>query len=260
MQKKLQRKTPMKPKDSPQKVAENIKEYFHANNTSIESVANKFGVPKSEIENLLNGEQYMSIQWGIQLYTAFGINFSYCSMGMPPMLDDKADEFDMLLEAVIEYREAEDSEDNFNSVVNRLNLEELSETEKKLLDQKHLELIQERKETRSYLDYLIDQFDKSDIGRQKYYTHKNRNNKNIIKYKTKMKLHEAIAKVISDAGRPLTYTEIAKAINQDRLYTRGDLEDVPTSQISARVNSRDYESLFEITTINGVQHINNKQS
>lgn len=247
----------MKPNDSPQKVAENLKEYFHANDISMESVANIIGVDINEIENLFSGKQYLSILQGLRIYTTFGINSLYCSMGKLPMLENKADDFDTLLEAVIDYREAVYNEENFKAAVEQLNQEELSDDDKKLLEQTHLEIINERKEEESYLDYLIDQFDKSNIGRQKYYNYKNKNSNNNLKYSTKMTLHEAIAKVIRDAGRPLTFTEIAKAINQNRLYTREDGKEVPASQISARV--KNYGTIFEVTTINDLKHVSNKE-
>lgn len=247
----------MKPNDSPQKVAENLKEYFRANDITIESVANIIGVDISEIENLFSGKQYLSILQGLRIHTTFGINSLYCSMGKLPMLENKADDFDTLLEAVIDYREAVYNEENFKAVVEQLNQEELSDDDKKLLEQTHLEIINERKKEESYLDYLIDQFDKSNIGRQKYYNYKNKNSNNNLEYSTKMTLHEAIAKVIRDAGRPLTFTEIAKAINQDRLYRREDRKDVPASQISARV--KNYGTIFEVTTINDLKHVSNKE-
>ena len=62
--------------------------------------------------------------------------------------------------------------------------------------------------------------------------------------KSTMKLHEAIQEVIRQSGHPLTFTEIAKQINAQELYTRKDGQPVPASQISARVKS--YPQLFEI--------------
>ena len=57
-----------------------------------------------------------------------------------------------------------------------------------------------------------------------------------------MKLHEAIQEVIRESGKALTFTEIAKQINAQKLYTRKDGQPVPASQISARV--KNYPQLF----------------
>lgn len=57
-------------------------------------------------------------------------------------------------------------------------------------------------------------------------------------------LHEAIAEVLRQAGRPLTTAEIAEAINRSKIYMRGDGVPVPSAQISARISH--YPSLFSI--------------
>lgn len=51
-----------------------------------------------------------------------------------------------------------------------------------------------------------------------------------------MTLHEAIAQVLKESGKPLTCSEIAKKINNQKLYIREDKTDVPGTQISARLN------------------------
>lgn len=61
-----------------------------------------------------------------------------------------------------------------------------------------------------------------------------------------MKLHEAIQEVIRQSGHPLTFTEIARLINQQKLYTRKDGLPIPSSQISARV--KNYQELFTVNT------------
>lgn len=55
-------------------------------------------------------------------------------------------------------------------------------------------------------------------------------------------LHAAIQRVLTDAGCALTSREIADAVNERRLYARGDAQPVPASQISARI--RNYPVLF----------------
>lgn len=58
-----------------------------------------------------------------------------------------------------------------------------------------------------------------------------------------MTLHEAILIVLRNEGRPMTTREIADVVNRQKLYERGDKEDVPASQISARVNH--YLNIFQ---------------
>ncbi|MBN1187467.1 MAG: N-6 DNA methylase [Bacteroidales bacterium] len=48
-------------------------------------------------------------------------------------------------------------------------------------------------------------------------------------------LHEAIAKVLKEAGKPLSADEIAQKVNEHKLYVRNDGNPVPTSQIHARI-------------------------
>lgn len=57
-----------------------------------------------------------------------------------------------------------------------------------------------------------------------------------------MKLHEAIQQVLLEENRELNSSQIAHKVNQKKLYTRGDGQPVPSSQISARV--RKYPALF----------------
>ncbi len=59
-----------------------------------------------------------------------------------------------------------------------------------------------------------------------------------------MTLHEAMKEVLSSQNRMLTTSEIAQMINDQKLYTRGDGNPVPPSQISAR--ARKYSGMFKI--------------
>ena len=63
-----------------------------------------------------------------------------------------------------------------------------------------------------------------------------------------MYLHEAIIQVLKRNGSPMTASEIADAINVQKLYSRKDGGLIPSSQISARINN--YPQYF--------QKINNK--
>ena len=58
----------------------------------------------------------------------------------------------------------------------------------------------------------------------------------------RLKLHEAIAKVLTDRGEPMRTAEISGAVNRRGLYQRKDGGPVRTAQVSARVNN--YARLF----------------
>jgi len=60
-----------------------------------------------------------------------------------------------------------------------------------------------------------------------------------------MTLHEAIEKVLKESGRPMSAAEIADVVNKQGLYSRGDKNPVPSSQIHARV--KNYPSWFSRT-------------
>lgn len=70
------------------------------------------------------------------------------------------------------------------------------------------------------------------------------------------KLHETIQKVLRRSGHSLTFTEIAKQINAQELYTRKDGQPVPASQISARVKS--YSQLFDVNAEDNPHTVTNK--
>ena len=70
------------------------------------------------------------------------------------------------------------------------------------------------------------------------------------------KLHETIQEVLRRSRHPLTFTEIAKQINAQELYTRKDGQPVPASQISARVKS--YSQLFDVNAEDNPHTVTNK--
>ena len=57
-----------------------------------------------------------------------------------------------------------------------------------------------------------------------------------------MTLHEAIIEVLKEANKPLSATDIARQINEKKLYSRGDNQPVPSNQIHAR--TKNYSQLF----------------
>lgn len=57
-----------------------------------------------------------------------------------------------------------------------------------------------------------------------------------------MNLQDAILETLKSNGKPMTCQEIADSLNSSKLYEREDGEDIPASQVSARVNN--YPLLF----------------
>lgn len=59
-----------------------------------------------------------------------------------------------------------------------------------------------------------------------------------------MTLHDAILKVLQEAGRPLTAGEIADRVRSGGLYVRKDGRPDLAAQVSARI--RNYSNMFDI--------------
>jgi type I restriction enzyme M protein len=73
-----------------------------------------------------------------------------------------------------------------------------------------------------------------------------------------MKLHEAIKKVLIQKNKPLKASDIAEYINSLKIYTRGDGNPVPSSQIHARVNQ--YPDLFIKNESGFIDLLNRRES
>lgn len=59
-----------------------------------------------------------------------------------------------------------------------------------------------------------------------------------------MTLHEAIAQLLRQSGRPMTAREIADGLNKNKWYTKADKSEIKSSQITARVD--DHHELLDI--------------
>lgn len=57
-----------------------------------------------------------------------------------------------------------------------------------------------------------------------------------------MTLHEAIKKILEEHGEPLTISELAKEVNERKLFVRKDGNHIPSTQISSRITK--YPNLF----------------
>lgn len=62
-----------------------------------------------------------------------------------------------------------------------------------------------------------------------------------------MPLHEAIEKVLTDAGKPMHVSEIADEVARRGLYERGDGGPIPTNQIHARIAKPQYRDRFAVS-------------
>lgn len=236
---------------SPKEVATTIKTFMRVNRISVEDFAKDNKVSANEIYNILNGKEYMSINWALR-FTNLGFSHLYCWHGYLPMYDFKFD-MQILRSSIEDYREAVDNEDYARDTIKRLsnespNLEEIAEWEKALV-----QLTQYRKELGEDLDREMKEYEKYEKFRGRF-----ESNVDSKIQRSELKLHEAIKQVIDDAGHPLMYSQIAEEINRTRLYVRNDGADVPSSQISARVKC--YKEWFsEERSESGRVLINNKK-
>ena len=159
--------------------------------------------------------------------------------GILPVMDPKM-EYDNLLSASAAYKEAVELEDKLRDEYD-LNQDTLNSVEKAAFIKAIVDARKNKQEKSAALSALLvtdnEAAEHTETPMQKPV--KTINTPTVI---SKLKLHEAIEKVISEAGRPLTFTEIAKQINAKNLYSRGDGGPVPSSQISARV--KNYPSWF----------------
>jgi HB1, ASXL, restriction endonuclease HTH domain len=61
-----------------------------------------------------------------------------------------------------------------------------------------------------------------------------------------MPLHEAIERVLEDAGKPMHADDIAAEINRRELYSRGDSQPLRGGQVRARVAKPEYRAGFVV--------------
>lgn len=231
---------------TPEQVAATIKEIIKQKYGSLNAYAQEKNITATQLYSLLNGKEYLSLFSALRFSGDFDINIEYCIKGELPVLIPEHD-YNMLLEAATDFffavRDEDKVREEYERRYNKLSLED-HEQFKRLLEKLRIK----KAKTGCILVDLLnvgwgedgpdDDIEKPIIP------------KNI------MKLHEAIQKVIHQSGHPLTFTEIAKQINEQELYSRKDGQPVPASQISARV--KNYPQLFEVNTDNNPHTITNK--
>ena len=226
----------MDQKHSSQEVAQTIKSLFKKSGIQLNDFARENNVTPTQLYAVLGGDKYINAAWAIKFNMSLGVEIMYCMYGDMPIMDSKH-EFDKLLFAVTSYKEAVEAEDKLRDEF-ELNQESLSSAEKAACVRAIAEARKNKLKESAELAVLLKKGwneDGEDEDKQQI---------NISIPMSELKLHEAIELVIKDAGRPLTFTEIAKQINARNLYSRKDGAPVPASQISARI--KNYPTWFTV--------------
>lgn len=237
--------------NNPQQVAETIKKIMKQNGVQLNDFAKKHDVTPSQIYSVLDGKSYIPHKWAFILNEEFGISPMYSISGLLPVMD-ASHNYDKLIEAVTDFVEILAIEDRL-----RDELESANESISKKEFESYRELILEarRRRIKAYepIDVLLrkewdvdyeNPTEKAELALSSYKDKVLGTKDEILPEESQVKLHEAICRVISEAGRALTFTEIASKINANHLYSRKDGKAVPASQISARV--KNYMHLFDI--------------
>ena len=226
----------MEQKHSSQEVAQTIKNLFKQGGKQLNDFARENGVTPTQLYAVLGGDKYINAAWAIKFNMELGVEIMYCMYGDLPIMDSKH-EFDKLLFAATSYKEAVETEDKLRDEF-ELNQETLGPAEKAAYVKAIAEARKNKMKESAELAVLLKKGWNEDGDEEDSQT------TNTFKAMSELKLHEAIEMVIKEAGKPLTFTEIAKQINARKLYSRKDGAPVPASQISARI--KNYPSWFTV--------------
>ena len=226
----------MEQKHSSQEVAQTIKNLFKQGGKQLNDFARENGVTPTQLYAVLSGDKYINAAWAIKFNMEVGVEIMYCMFGDMPIMDSNH-EFVKLLSAATSYKEAVEAEDKLRDEF-ELNQESLSPAEKAAYVKAIAEARKNKMKESAELAVLLKKGWSEDGDEEEQQTTDN------LKPMSELKLHEAIEMVIKEAGKPLTFTEIAKQINARKLYSRKDGAPVPASQISARI--KNYPSWFTV--------------
>lgn len=229
----------------PIEVAAAIKETIKQKYGSLNVYAQEKKITPTQLYTLLNGKEYLSLFSAIRFSTDLDINIDYCTKGALPIFTPEHD-YNLLLKAATAFYYAVRDEDKAREEYERM-YESMS-TEEQIQFKTVLERLRiDKAKAGCALVDLLNVGWEEERHENSENNEINENDENYIKKpiipKNTMKLHEAIQEVLSQKGRPLTFTEIAKEINAQKLYMRKDGMPIPASQISARVNK--YPTLFK---------------
>lgn len=231
---------------TPEQVAASIKEIIKQKYDNLNAYAQEKNITSTQLYALLNGKEYLSLFSAVRFSTDFDLNIDYCTKGELPVLSPEYD-YNMLLETATEFfytvRDEDKARDEFERKYDDLSSEE-REQSKKYLEKLRID---KAKAGCALVDLLNAGWGEENPDDEI--------EKPVIP-KSTMKLHETIQEVLRRSGHPLTFTEIAKQINAQELYTRKDGQPVPASQISARVKS--YSQLFDVNAEDNPHTVTNK--
>lgn len=219
---------------TPEQVAASIKEIIKEKYGSLTDYAKQKGITATQLYSILDGKQYVSLFSAVRFGVDLDINTAYCTEGELPVLNHEHN-YNILLEAATEFYLAVQSEDkireSIESQASAFSPEE-SEAAKRILKNAHYKRVKAEYELGELLNTGWGEENPEDELELP-----------VVPQNT-MTLHEAIYDVIRECGTPLSFTEIAKRINSDKLYCRKDGQPVPASQISARV--KNYPDMFSV--------------
>ena len=219
---------------TPEEVAASIKEIIKQKHKSLTAYAQEKNITPTQLYGVLNGKEYLSLFAAFRFNDDFDISIDYCTKGVLPVMSPDHN-YNALLEAATEFyysvRDEDKVRDEYERKSDAMTEEERAQY-KRVLDK----LRRDKAKAGCALVDLLN------LGWAEE-NHEEDIEKPVIPHST-MKLHEAIEEVIRKSGHPLSYSEIAKLVNQQGLYSRKDGEPVPASQVSARV--KNYPSLFTV--------------
>ena len=221
---------------TPAEVAENIKSIIKGKYKDLTEYAHEKNITATQLYNILNGKDYMSLFSAFRFSSDFDLNLDYCTRGELPVLSPDHD-FMELLEAATGFYYAVQDEDNLRDEYLRRQGTLSDEEDGLFRNALKKARIAKAKAGCELVDVMnkgwAEENPEDDIPRPEMPENLNT-----------MTLHEAIGKVLREAAGPLTFTQITKLVNKEALYARKDGKPVPASQISARV--KNYPQLFSV--------------
>lgn len=219
---------------NPEKVATSIKEIIKNRYGSLTEYAYQKNITPTQLYNLLNGKDYMTLFSAARFNKDLYLSIDYCTKGILPVFTPEYD-YKVLKKAAEVFFHAVKEEDDFRDEYKKKK-ENLTEEESFQLNA-ILNKLRIDKAKAAYV--LADLLNMDNIEEKQ-----DKKIQKPIKSDNSMTLHEAIESVLRNHDYPLTFTEIANLINEQSLYFRKDGKPVQAGQISARI--RHYPQLFEI--------------
>lgn len=218
---------------SAEEVAATVRELMQRQGITAADLADRYECTLSEVQNILSGKMYMPASWAIRLGELIGTSLLYTTFGELPVMEPRF-ELDKIVEASRALLKTVKMEDKLRDMIegNSLTIQEKRMITKELIQARKL-----KSDSIADLERLLNSLYNS-VG------HGKSEPSFVAPAKAEMKLHEAIEEALLIANKPLTYSEIAELINKYGLYRRKDGNDVPSSQISARIKT--YGSHFKV--------------